>query len=142
MKQKNKTDAVVIAVAVGVTALIYVIMIVRGLPCPIKYVSGISCAGCGMTRALMSVLNGRFAAAFTYHPLWVALPLWLAALAVAHFMKKSTLFNVALWSGAALFIAVWIIRMIDPSCDIVTFEPADGLIGRLIGGGLNCSVAL
>ena len=52
MKQKNKTDAVVIAVAVGVTALIYVIMIVRGLPCPIKYVSGISCAGVYVSSTL------------------------------------------------------------------------------------------
>lgn len=40
-------------------------------PCPFKYLTGWYCPGCGSTRALHHLLQGRFAAAFGYNPLMV-----------------------------------------------------------------------
>lgn len=41
--------------------------------CPIKYVTGISCPSCGMTRAWYSVFQGDMQKAVYFHPLffWV-----------------------------------------------------------------------
>lgn len=36
--------------------------------CPFRFFFGISCPGCGMTRALLAALRLDFAAAFSYHP--------------------------------------------------------------------------
>ena len=52
----------VLLAAVGVLVLLY--------HCPFRYFFGVACPGCGMTRALLAVLRGDFAAAFGYHPLW------------------------------------------------------------------------
>ena len=38
--------------------------------CPFKLIFGIDCPGCGMTRALISVLHLDFIAAFSYHQLF------------------------------------------------------------------------
>lgn len=43
--------------------------------CPIRWLFGIPCPGCGLTRACLSALQLDFPAAFTYHPLfWLILP--------------------------------------------------------------------
>ena len=42
--------------------------------CPFRFFFGISCPGCGMTRALLAALRLDFAAAFSYHPLFFLLP--------------------------------------------------------------------
>lgn len=38
--------------------------------CPFSFFLGISCPGCGMTRAFLSLLQFDFAQAFYYHPLF------------------------------------------------------------------------
>ena len=45
--------------------------------CPFRFFFGISCPGCGMTRALLAALRLDFAAAFSYHPLFFLLPFFL-----------------------------------------------------------------
>lgn len=49
--------------------------------CPLLHLTGIPCAGCGMTRALFAFFHGNIVAAFRCHPLFV-LPLlaWLGLL--------------------------------------------------------------
>jgi hypothetical protein len=36
--------------------------------CPFKALTGISCPGCGMTRAMLSITKGDFHGAFGYNP--------------------------------------------------------------------------
>ena len=61
------------------TALLVVLNRLFG--CPIRLVTGVSCAGCGMTRAWLSVLRLDLRQAFYYHPLFLLPPvgaaLWL-----------------------------------------------------------------
>ena len=37
-------------------------------PCGFRFVTGYYCPGCGGTRAVRALLQGRFAASFLYHP--------------------------------------------------------------------------
>lgn len=44
------------------------------IPCFFKEFFGISCPGCGMSRAVLSVIKFDFVAAFSYHPMFWSLP--------------------------------------------------------------------
>jgi len=49
---------------------VYVAFItLTGIGCPIRFFIGISCPGCGMSRAVLLMLSGHFQAAFRMHPL-------------------------------------------------------------------------
>ena len=51
------------------------------LPCPFRTLTGFTCPGCGVTRALHQILHGHFETAFTLNPLFlVAIPFLLFAL--------------------------------------------------------------
>lgn len=36
--------------------------------CPIRFLSGIPCPGCGLTRSLAALLSGDFRTSFAFHP--------------------------------------------------------------------------
>ena len=46
--------------------------------CPFRFLFGIPCPGCGMTRAYGSLLTGHWRDAFHWHPLFIPLPAMLA----------------------------------------------------------------
>ena len=47
---------------------VYVAFItLTGIGCPIRFSTGISCPGCGMSRAVLLMLSGHFRAAFRMH---------------------------------------------------------------------------
>ena len=67
---------IVIAAAVSVSLL--VALFLRNpaasrffLPCPVHYVTGLHCPGCGSLRASHNLLHGRLAAALSLNPLMV-----------------------------------------------------------------------
>lgn len=45
-----------------------------GIPCVSRYFFGVSCPGCGMTRAWLSAVRLDFEQAFYYHPMFLAVP--------------------------------------------------------------------
>ena len=84
-----------------------------GIGCPIRHITGISCPGCGMSRALLSLLTGHFAEAFRYHPMiYAVIPgglfLFLApdGTAKEHAAKKAVLVLLVV-----LMILVYICRI-------------------------------
>ncbi len=127
MKGKYKT----VVEAVIAVVLAFALFNLLGHGCPIRLFTGVSCPGCGMTRAWLSILRFDFKSAFMYHPLFwippVGAALWL-------FRRKipNKLFNILTWIAAILFIAVWLIRLFDPKDQIVEFKPTDSLGYRLI----------
>ena len=56
-----------LAIISGIAALLVIIFIYK---CPTRYIFGIPCAACGMTRAFLSAAKLDFKAAFYYHPLF------------------------------------------------------------------------
>lgn len=118
--------------------LFYVFLESMGITCPILFLSGISCAGCGMSRAWLSLLRLDFASAFSYHPLFL-LPVPAAFI---YLMKKhipKVVYQTVMVITVVLFMTVYIVRILSSDDSVVRFTPAAGLIGRAICflGGLS-----
>lgn len=125
--------AAYLSAVLALLAAMLLLMQLLGISCPIKHLTGISCPGCGMTRACLSALRLDFSAAFTYHPLWIALPP-VAALALAfYFKQKKKALSVLISVFAAAMLAVYLWRMLFLQGEVVTFAPESGLIGKWIG---------
>lgn len=112
--------------AVFSIVLLYGGMQLFGITCPIKFLTGISCAGCGMTRAYLALLHFDLKQAFYYHPLF-----WLPPIVLMTFLAKKNL-NRHIYRGiliisAALFIFVYLYRLFWGNDTIVVFQPENGL---------------
>ena len=112
-------------------ALAYGVMFACGITCPIRFLTGISCPGCGMTRAVFSALRLRFLDAFRFHPLWVLLLPAVASIGYLSLKKKKNARRTVMILCAALLLVIYIIRMAMGS-EIVTFDLSQGAIVRLI----------
>ena len=125
MKDINRHKETVVAIAT--IAGFYLILFSQGITCPIKYVTGISCAGCGMTRAWISLAGGDLQRAFSYHPL-VLTPLLLIPMYVfrKHIPENCCKMSIAVL--CAIFLVVYGIRMADPNDTVVVFNPKDGAV--------------
>ena len=132
---KKKKDAVCIALILA----LYTVLAIAGIGCPIKFMTGISCPGCGMTRAWLSVLHIDFGSAFAFHPLFWILPV---VFLIIFFREKINrkLYNVTIGICIALLAAVYIFRMFDADNTVVTFGIANGAVCRIIkfiAGGIK-----
>ena len=119
-------------IAISAVVIVYLVMFLLGITCPIKYLTGISCPGCGMSRACIHALKLDFALAFQFHPLWIALPFALFFLVFfkVKAMKKS--FYVTLAVSVCVMLAVYFIRIISGEGSVVVFSPKSGLIYRAV----------
>lgn len=100
--------------------------------CPIKLLTGVSCAGCGMSRAYSSLLHLNFNEAFYFHPLFPCPVIFAAVYIMTKFGFSEKVAKGIYCVMAILFIAVYIYRMADSSDGIVVFEPQNGLIFKVI----------
>lgn len=109
----------------------YVILQLLGITCPIKFITGISCPGCGMTRAWMSLLCGDFSAAVTFHPLfWMPVPGLLFYL--MKYRIRKGVYCVGMSAICVSFLIVYLFRMFMNENTIVSFHPNDSLFVKLI----------
>ena len=118
--------------ALALIALFYIVLeMLFGIGCPFKFLTGISDAGCGMSRAWMAVLRGDFSSAVYFHPLWplppLALALWILRERIPRAFYQG-LFGLMI----AAFLLVWISRFFIPGQDLVVFAPWNGLAGRIL----------
>ncbi len=118
--------------AVLAVAVLYALLFALGITCPIKYVTGISCPGCGMSRACFSALRLDFEAAFSYHPLWILLLPFAVALILLRVKKKRLALRICVFAGAVLMLVVFIWRLFTCTNGVVVAQPQNGLIGRII----------
>ncbi len=84
--------------------------------CPIKAIFGVSCAGCGLTRAMVCAIKLDFVNAFNYHPLFGLVAVNLMYLIVKPYIKKHIKirlsFEIAILIITVLsLIIVYLIRM-------------------------------
>lgn len=98
--------------------------------CPIKFITGISCPGCGMTRAYYSLLHLDFKNAFYYHPLFWALPIIILLILFKDKINPKA-FNFILWFIILLFLVIYVIRLFSNNSAVI-FEPSNSLIFKLI----------
>ncbi len=115
------------------TAAFYATLDFLGVGCPIRFFTGISCPGCGMTRAYFSLLRLDFIAAFRYHPLFPLPPvllLFYILKELRRFPEKA--FRAAVWVFCGAFLAVWLLRMLWGDGEVVSFEPENGFFARIL----------
>ena len=72
-----------LAVALALTAL-------AAFGCPFFRLTGLTCPGCGLTRAYIHALHGEFSVAFRYNPFFFTIPFYIFAFAhrSCGFMRK------------------------------------------------------
>ncbi len=56
------------AVFIALFALCLLLLNISGIHCPIRYITGIPCPGCGTTRALLALCRLDFGAVLYYNP--------------------------------------------------------------------------
>ena len=130
---RQKKDILLFIPALAVYCLI---MHFSGINCPIKYVTGISCAGCGMTRAYLSLFKGDFAGAFYSHPLFF-LPPFVFLILIFKERINEKIYKIFIFTVIIVFVIIYVYRMVQCDGDIVVFKPEDGLIGRMLRYGFH-----
>lgn len=112
--------------------LLCLFLYLTNIGCPIKFITGISCPGCGMTRALFSLLRLDVKSAVYYHPLVFVMPVIVIIILLRNKLGRR-LFKIFTVFFTVLFIAVYICRMADAGNSIVQINVRNGLIGRILG---------
>lgn len=98
-------------VTLGYLALITVLSLLN-VPCIFQYFFSIPCPGCGMTRAILSVLRFDFSSAFRFHPMF-----WSMPILYIYFLSDNGIFHKKLWDTLLLsvigigFLLNWIIKL-------------------------------
>lgn len=122
--------------ALAAIVLFYIIIEMLGVTCPIRFLTGISCPGCGMSRAWLAVLRLDWETAFAFHPLFL-LPVPAVGLLLFQRRLPKAVFRWGMGIICVLFIIVYIARLLAPDDTVAVFAPSRGLIGRLISGVLD-----
>lgn len=115
--------------ALGAIALLYGLLFAVGVTCPIKFLFGISCPGCGMTRAWLHALTLDLGGAFAMHPLWPLIPPLAVALLICgrRGQRRTCYALVAVF--ILLMLAVYSIRLFTPG-EVVVCRPTEGFLYR------------
>lgn len=113
-KKKDKSKLIMAVVLVAVLAVLAVLLVTDHYMCPFKFITGIPCPACGMTRACLAVAHGDFPASFYYHPLWpVIVPTVLAEIldgfGIIRIPPKFN--NIWLCIAGVLLLVCYIVRM-------------------------------
>ena len=104
--------------------------------CPIRLLFGVSCPGCGMTRAAVSIAKLDFCAAIHYHPAVFTIPVF--ALFFLIFRKNKKAVYAIFFVICLLLLAVYIYRLLRGiSPDVVYFSPGEGLIYKTVRSVFN-----
>lgn len=128
---KRRLNRIEVITSVTAVVVLYVILESFGVTCPIKYITGISCAGCGMSRAWIALLHFNIHEAFMYHPLF-----FLPPVVVIVMLLKSKInikfYKIFIFTMAGAFVIVYLYRMFIGTGDIVVFEPQNNILFRII----------
>ena len=128
---KRKSHRIEVITSGAAVVVLYVILESFGVTCPIKYITGISCAGCGMSRAWIALLHFNIHEAFMYHPLF-----FLPPVVVIVMLLKSKInikiYKIFMFTIAGAFVIVYLYRMFIGDGNVVVFEPQNNIVFRII----------
>lgn len=103
MTSKQSTIYVILSFIV-----LILILYVTGIGCPISFLFGVSCPGCGLTRAYMSLIHMDLKSAFIYHPLFILPPI-IFAIYISNVNSKIKNFVMAI--SLILFLVLYLFRI-------------------------------
>ena len=117
----------------AMTLAVVFVLILLLYHCPFSYLFGLSCPGCGMTRAFFSLLQLRFAEAFYYHPLFPLVILLALGYSLIYFRIlriSDRTKRPVLTLSCALFILVYFIRLFSGH-PVVAWDKEKSLFYRI-----------
>ena len=125
---KKCKEALSLLIGIG---LVVLWMSATGFGCPIKRITGISCAGCGMSRALLAAAHLQFNEAFYYHPLF-----WLCPIIIALYVwweRIPPVIRKHIFTLIVIcFCSVYVLRLFFIENNIVVIDVQSGLLPSLI----------
>lgn len=120
----------------GAIVLCVAIMAIGKIPCPLLFFTGVSCAGCGMTRAWICLLRMDIRGAFHFHPLF-----WIPPLFCLIFLFRQRIpekyYKLIEAVMVIAFLGIYALRLYSGNDETVVFSPKDGFIFRMIDSVLN-----
>ena len=125
---KNKKN-MILKYVLGIVLLGLVLYFVD-IGCIFRLFFGVSCPGCGLTRAYRALLKLDLKSAFHFHPLF-----WTIPIIIFLYYKKVS--DTALVPLIIIFIVVYLIRLFNGADDIVTIDITNGLIYKMLFGIIN-----
>ena len=110
MIRNLKNKLIITAVYLFAAALLYL----SGIGCVFRFFLGISCPGCGMTRALLAALRFDFVTAWKFHPMFWSNPVLYLYFIFEEKLFRSRVFNISLFSVIGTGFAVnWIYSLFN-----------------------------
>lgn len=93
--------------------IIFIILMLTRIGCIFRFLTGIPCPACGMTRAYLSLFRLDFKSAFYYHPLFILLPplILLVLYGDEPNSRIKSKFSLIMLIFLAIFIFTWIYRL-------------------------------
>ena len=90
-----------------------VVLLYYFIGCPFRFIFGVPCPGCGVTRAWFSFLSGDLIKAFDYHPLFLLMSVVILLLIVKNgkLFKNAFLNNIFIYGFSFSVAAVYVVRM-------------------------------
>ena len=111
----------IIAVAIGAFYLTY--------GCPIRWLTGVSCPSCGMSRAVGALLHFDFALVFHFHPLVYLLPVAFLVYLLRKRIPRKVMIALCVLALLTMLV-VYILRMTSGS-EIVYAKFDTGAVYKL-----------
>lgn len=103
MTSKQSTIYVILSFIV-----LILILYITGIGCPIRFLFGVCCPGCGLTRAYVSLLHMDLYSAFMYHPLFILPPI-IFAIYISNVDNKIK--NFVMVTSVVLFLVLYLFRI-------------------------------
>lgn len=127
MDKKRKIINYIALVMIGILILLF-------YRCPFQFFFGVSCPGCGMTRAFIALLHLDIVGAFRYHPLF-PLAILVGIYVVLEYFKIVRLPEKwrkrYLWLVIGIFILTYIIRKYNGD-EYLKYHIQDSVLGHVI----------
>ena len=108
------------------TAVLAALSALAVFGCPLFRLTGLTCPGCGLTRAYIHAFHGDFATAFRYNPFFFTLPFY-----VFIFAHRNCAFMRRFRRAADIFLAVYTVILlafaVGRNCGLISgFIPLQG----------------
>ncbi len=130
MTDKNRQSEKIRRILITAVIVIAICLFYYAVGCPIRWLTGICCPSCGMTRAALSLITLDIESAFQYHPLVFCLPV---AVLLFIFRKHidGKIFGIFFWLFIVALLIIYIYRILSGS-EIVYADFSSGIIYRII----------